>query len=604
MGARLSCGAIGVTIVLVAALVGCGESSPDKAVTPQSTSSTSGSEVASGVVGDSGVTVSGVVDGVSVTATAPNGVADAGTQLSLSTVNSAADKPFTAAVATTPAIGLALGDGGQPKKPITVTFDLAKSDVAGKISDTVRPIVAVNSGTAEADLLEAEWDAKSKLVTTTTDHLSNFQIGLVDINTVLSDAAKQAWKALGSNNTDSACNGKPELQVAGATYKITASKPRIVTACLRQAGNGITVDMTSKSSQFYQVAPDPAGTFTNTQPLHGSDQLAAMLHASFAHGKTGLLTPNGGASIAFDASQTPRKISLDIDPAALQLETILTGIDMLGVSGDDLVDAFQNTKSAYDCLVTAYESWTKPGKGSPTELANALGDLAQCGLAGAQAAVGKLDTTRVLHKLSVATSLFTTLPKQLFANIDGIAAEFKGEQHLEFEIASSTSTSTGSPTTSATSSNTPTDTGPRWFTLDEIGSLSTGNGYDCCSTEIINNTSFPKSATGYYQTGDAPGDDNNHVNLLLAGKCDQLDVFIGQSAKSGSPTGPGRFRVYLNDTQLVSDQTIGINEEAIHLTIDLNGASRLKLRDDRHSTDAINVWGTPRLHCTTNPNPK
>jgi hypothetical protein len=61
--------AVGVATVLIAALVGCGESSTDDAATPQSKSSSSGSEVASGAVGDSGVSVSGVVDGVPVTAT-------------------------------------------------------------------------------------------------------------------------------------------------------------------------------------------------------------------------------------------------------------------------------------------------------------------------------------------------------------------------------------------------------------------------------------------------------------------------------------------------------------------------------------------------------
>ncbi|MFI6047874.1 hypothetical protein ACIA8C_40085 [Nocardia sp. NPDC051321] len=128
-----------------------------------------------------------------------------------------------------------------------------------------------------------------------------------------------------------------------------------------------------------------------------------------------MLTPKGRGTLLFPPGTASAQVHLDVDPAALQLETILTGLDMLGADGDALVAAFQTSKAGYDCLVTLYQSWTTPNKPDTAEFTNALGDLAQCGLTSAEAAVGNQDAHRVLHRMSVAVSLFTTLPNQLLA---------------------------------------------------------------------------------------------------------------------------------------------------------------------------------------------
>ena len=570
--------------------------------------------IASGAVGDTGVQLTGRTGAIPVTATAPAGVADAGTQMKLLSVGASSQTQVPAMVASATPVMVTLGSNEQPKTPIVLNFDLSdQPQLYEKFTDTVRPVVLVNDEHT-SDLLQPEWNPVSKVLTVTTDHLSTFTIIAADVGKSLTDAATQVWKTP-AGGLDSPCEDKSELKVGSETVTLTPSTSGVIAACLRDTDTGIAVDFTSGSAQYYQVSADPVGQFTNGQPLAGSEQLAVALHGSAAG--SGLLTPKGKGTVEFPPGTRSAQIRLDIDPAALQLATILTGLDMLGAGGDSLLYGFQSTKASYDCLITAYQSWTQPDDPSVAEFTEALGEIGQCGFAGAEVAAGNRDTHQILHRMSVATSLFTTLPAQLMANIAGIAGEFNGDNHLEFVLSSTagshnpppivTSSSNPPPIDASSSSPPSTSTAaePGWYTLDEMEWLSWGNGSDCCSTQTITTTAYPESMTGYYQTGPNPGDDNNHVNLFLGGKCDQLDVFVGQSAESPGNTGnPGRFRVFLDDTRLAADNSIAINQDAIHLAIDLTGASRLKLQDDRHAADAINVWGTPRLHCATNPHPR
>ncbi|MFI6172908.1 hypothetical protein ACIBCN_39445 [Nocardia sp. NPDC051052] len=425
------------TPVLVIAAValaasGCG-GGPD--LRSSTVSATPTSQVASGSVNASGVTVSGKVGSIGVTATAPTGVADVGTHLIMSAAPPSA-KAFGVEVGAAPPVEFVLGNGAQPGKPVTLKFDLSGSpDLYSKFTDSVRPVIAVEQGgdKSKPDLLLSNWDTASKTLTTTTDHLSNFQVKLVDVGAALDRAARQTWQTV-AGSLDSPCKGKSDITVGTNKLTLVPSKPGVVGACLRDTGAGIAVDLTSNSAQYYRVAATPAGKFTNTQPLPGAEQLAVALHDSFDH-RSGLLTPKSTGTLLFPPGTASAQVHLDVDPAALQLETILAGLDMLGADGDALVAAFQTSKAGYDCLVALYQSWTTPNKSDTAGFTKALGDLAQCGLTGAEAAVGNQDAHRVLHRMSVAVSLFTTLPSQLLANITGIIGEFTGDNYLEFTLA-------------------------------------------------------------------------------------------------------------------------------------------------------------------------
>lgn len=492
---------------------------------------------------------------------------------------------------------MTLGGNRQPGAPITLAFDLSNEpDLYKRFTDSVHPVVAANSDDrSKSDLLEAKWDPTTKTVTATTDHLSVFNVVAVDVGSVLTGAATKLTAATSTG-------APPCPKGADATaLTVTPSKAGVVDACARAAGTGMDVDLKSHSAQYYTVTSKPPGTLGTSQPVGGTDQLAVQLDASMNGGKSRLLTPQGSSTLTVPGPQTSATVDLDVNPVALQLETILTGISMLGIEGDDLVDAFDHSKSLYDCVATAYKDWQNPVAGNTIELTTMLGDIAQCGLAGAKAAVGDSEN-KLLHKMSVATSLLTTLPHQLAANVTGILGELNGANHVEFTVAAGNSTSAAAPST-AQAAVAAAPHGPGWFDLKDIQWNSSGNGFDCCRTLTIGTTKYPNSILGWYTTGPRYGDPDK-ASIMLGGLCTKFVVDVGQSADSGNPQGPGQFRVWTDDTKLIADETIGLDQPAVHLDLDVTGASRLKIQDERHEPGANNVWGSPRLYCSENPKPK
>jgi hypothetical protein len=439
--------AIAALSLLVSVAVGCGSHGrPSTSQTSQSPSATAPSS--SFVDADHGATVSRVLGGTRVTATAPAGTADNATPLTISEATTSV-RPFSVQVAASSPVQLTLGSGTQPKKPITLQFDLSgQPDLAAKFSDSVKPVIESMSADdpSVTDLLDASWDPATKTVTATTDHLSIFQLIAAGIGQVV-NAVTTAWKnAVG--NADSSCTKKSELTIGATKYLLTPSKSGPVAGCLRDASGNVAIDFTNGTNQYYAVTSSPPANFTNPAPLKSDDQIAVWLHANSTN-HSGLLTPKGTAQLQLPAGTANASIRLDVDPIALQLKTILIALDMLGADKDRLVEAFQDSKSALDCLTTALSTVTEPAKNTD-EFRNALGDVAQCGLAGAEASYGSADKNQVLHRMSVAVSLVTTLPDQLLANLTGAVGEFTGDNHLEFTLTSQGPSTQPPPPSTAT----------------------------------------------------------------------------------------------------------------------------------------------------------
>ncbi len=397
------------------------------------------------VVENDGVTVAQQADGVLVTATAPGGVAPSGTALKISAQAPAMD-PLEAQIASGGPVRLSLGSGEQPRTPIRLQFDVsARPDLADLASDTVLPVVRVlaDGDPASTDLLAVDWDASTKTATATTTHLSVFELIFANVGQALNNATKAFQTP--QKPADTPCRESSETTIGDTTYKLVAARPGPVSACLTDTGEGIGIDFTNDTTQYYAATSSPEGAFSNPPPpqLPSTEQLAVWLRGGI-NGRAGLLTPKNSGQLILPADTTEASIRLDADPVALQLKTILTGIAMLGVSGEELLAVFSGAKSAWDCVATGFN---KPGASAEAFL-NALSDMAACGLAGAETGWGATDTHRVLHRMSVAVSLFTALPQQLVANVAGAIGEVTGDNHLTFTL-----TSQGPPETSAATDN-------------------------------------------------------------------------------------------------------------------------------------------------------
>ncbi|MGB6274003.1 MAG: hypothetical protein WBF80_01225 [Rhodococcus sp. (in: high G+C Gram-positive bacteria)] len=131
-------------------------------------------------------------------------------------------------------------------------------------------------------------------------------------------------------------------------------------------------------------------------------------------------------------------MNIDVDPVALQLGTILTGVGMLGVDGDALLTAFETGSTAWQCFTSAAEVMRTYDKIDARQFRDMLADVAQCGLTAGQLVNGSA-RNRALHRMSVAVSLFTDLPDALIANAAGAWNEVIGNNHLKFALTSTTS---------------------------------------------------------------------------------------------------------------------------------------------------------------------
>lgn len=478
-----------LTVTSVAAIVGCTTDDRPTLRTGSSvratTAPTGVGPSSSDVVDEAGATVRLVVDGVEVIATAPGGVAEPGTVFAVS-ADALPLKPFEAQTASSIPVRVTLGSGEQPKKPITLQFDVSdQPDLAAVASDSVLPVVRTMSDgdSARPDLLPVKWDDAAKAGTATTDHLSVFELIFANVGHALGDAVK-AFQSQ-PDHAESPCRDHSKITIGATTYTLTPSQPGPVVACLNDTGKGIGVDFANTTTQYYGVVSSPDGNFTNPPPpqLPSDEQLAVWLRGD-VDGRTGLLTPQGTGQLVLPADLPHATVRLDADPIALQLKTILTGIGMLGVSGDDLVTYFEGAAAAWDCVAAAFN---RPGA-STAAFADALSDMSQCGLAGARAQWGRIDDNNVLHRMGVAVSLISALPHQLVANVEGMIGEITGNNHLAFTLTSEGPPEDGPPTGGGTlvpliikTHGSPADSGqelgPNQFQLGPILKDDSGRNY-------------------------------------------------------------------------------------------------------------------------------
>lgn len=422
-GSGVLCGAVGIGGVVIAllALPGCGR---DASRGPTSESSTASS--AAPVDG----AVSKQIGRMRVTATP----ADSTETVQLAAATAQQAGTFDAETAAGTPVRVTLAEGGQPSAPITLRFDLSGDlELAGTFSDVVKPVVRSISDddSAATDLLPAEWDPASKTVTTQTTHLSVFQVIATNVADI-ANAMADAWKKT-TGKADSPCREKSQATIGGTDLTLTPSRAGPVAGCLRDGGDGaIGIDFTNGTRQYYGVTSQPAGRFQDP-PLMGSDDaIASWLHQNTPE-KGGLLAPGNTGALTLPAGTTSATIRLDVDPVLLQLKTIFAGVGMVGLDGDVVLTALMDAKQVWDCLRTAANTPSAVIPGNVTDFRNTLTQLAQCGLFAAGKAV--VDPKFVLHRMSVALDLVTTLPDQLLANVTGAIGEVSGDNHLIFILA-------------------------------------------------------------------------------------------------------------------------------------------------------------------------
>lgn len=572
-------------------------------------SATGPSSAATSEVTSEGFRLELVVDDVPVVVEGAGGVADAGAAVSARGVTRPVEDPVLRDEVGLPAVEVALDGGGQPRTPVTITYDVSgRSDVLDAVSRGGAPLVVSDEGDeASRGLVTATVDPATRTLVARTPHLSTFRPAVVDLGGKFSAAWKRQQEVRAGAGATAECPQPDGVDVGGKRARAQSSAPDVVDACVTGAdGDDAVLGLTNLSPLFFTVDGVPAGGVGTREVPDSAELLAALFHGGPGGAeKTHLLPPSSRSEARIPTVDLPTSLQVSVDPASTQYETVLTGLDMLGVKAAT-AEAALAAKSALDCGSAASDTTQRPGADAD-EWSQRLTTFGDCLLKASAAAAGTSDSAAV-HTLGTALSLVGTLPRQLRANLEGAAGEFRGKNR--FDISILTGTDAAAVDRDAAGPGAPGDqrspeSGPGWYWLTDIEPANWENGLSVARDrhDTIKNTRYPNSIYGWYTTGKAYGDPDR-ATYMLAGKCTSFDVHVGQSANSRDVAGPGRFRVWKDDATLLADEYVAMNEEAHHLQIDLTGASRLTIQDDRDRLGGFNVWGSPRVYCSENPSPK
>lgn len=213
--------------------------------------------------------------------------------------------------------------------------------------------------------------------------------------------------------------------------------------------------------------------------------------------------------------------------------------------------------------------------------------------------------TFVLAGLLVLGAAITAGPSAISGMTGGgndpVAAESSSADLSPTPTATPSPTPTATPTTptAPTWSSTPTpslvDFGPKTFNLTDVKHTS-NSYYEYPAEATIATKPFPNSIK-------SDAHETNTIAYGLGGACTKLKVSVGQDAFSPRQGKPITFKVLLNDVEKAT-AIAGPYDEPKELTVDLTGATNLKLTDDRSPRDGDVVWGSPVLTCTHNPAPR
>lgn len=594
---------LALLVAISLTLSACGQGADD----PSSAGPSRSSASAAGEVTEQGFRLDVAVDGVPVKIEGPAAVADPGTRVEVAPATGTQGDALFADSPTLPGIEVTMADGGQPRAPIRITYDLSeRSDVLDALGRGFAPVVVSDEGSADRGLVLASVDTQSRTFEAETSHLSSFRAGAVDLTGRYTAAfeAQEARRA-GLAATER-CPEPDGVNVAGTRVRAQSSQPEILDACATGAdGDAAVIELTNSSPLFFALSGIPSQSLSTGSAPDTAATLASLVNA-FAQGEAGpsLVPPGSTMEVRYPVAELPGSIDARVDPAATQYETVLTGLDMLGVRSD-LVRTALDSKSAMDCMSAGADTARQPDVDFGTGVGR-FATFGDCILKVSTGLAGETNSAAV-QTVGTALTLIGTLPRQLTANVAGLRGEFSGTN--QFDISLLTGDEAAPVDRDPEAPGLPgdqksPDSGPGWYWLSDMRPTSSANGYGASRGEqnVIKNTTYPNSFIGSYTTG-RPFGDMNRASYMLAGKCSTLDMYVGQSSASPRVGGPTRFRIWLNDDNLVLDHYAEINAEAHHVRLDVSGASRMTFQDDRERQAGYNVWGSPRMYCTENPRP-
>ncbi|WP_128644595.1 hypothetical protein [Rhodococcus sp. BS-15] len=389
-------------------------------------------------VDGNGVTLSGEIDGAGVTVGSTAGVAAAGTVMRLAPAQSIPTSE-SSALQVGGGVSVVLGDGEQPKKPMTVTFEVPTSDVRfDDMGEDIDPVVVAVSKAEPpvSELLPAEWDASNRTLTATTTHLTDFYNGTIDYSTLREKVADNVDGFFGQSVDAPSCYGNPAT-IGEVTYEAAAPEEDVVWPCLAERGGSLAVTLYSNSPLGWTVRSTPAPlerqelTDLSLSATANSALYGSLLESDLGDGT--LLYPLGSSEVVFAPPNVPRRIDLRAQAAMTLVDIGMHGASMVwgGSAAMDAADPFA-VESGANC-VTGGVTWEKIDDASDTEAGELSRNALDCASTAGSLAVKSEALNvggRALKALGNTITGIASLPKSaslLATTVKGLAGEFNGK---------------------------------------------------------------------------------------------------------------------------------------------------------------------------------
>lgn len=348
--------------------------------------------------------------GGGITITADASVAPIGTEMRAAIVEQDIPGDFLAfAEPVAPVVNITLGDDLQPASPIILEFTFTEEQTANFKPDHLFVLGESDSDDQASDFIESAWDAKTRTLTGTVEHLSWYTATQVDGSRLDRQMGRWLQAQAGVRTQKPAC--VDDVVGASGSLVLASPWPDAVWVCASETESTVTVELTSNSGLVYEVLSDPIGKFGDLTALSPSGVLTALAaryadQAGVLEGDA-IVLPGGKMKGTYGKPFDSVDIEVQIEPVLSQISSLTFGAAML------LPSKWAEGLDWYSCATDSLE--TLGG-------AELLKAITSCVAAQTGGSAGSL------------LNIFATGPGLVFTQIEGAIRTANGSNNEHFTV--------------------------------------------------------------------------------------------------------------------------------------------------------------------------
>lgn len=321
-------------------------------------------------------------------------------------------------------VTLTYADDAQPDGSLGLSFDLSRDSRFANVGEAVPAVVALSEGDAQVEVLESTWDASSRTLEATTDHLSKFWPALLDPKAVTDRMSGAALGFLEQASPRPDCVGRT-AEIGTTTYSLDPPFTAEHWLCLRENADAVSIDVISNSPNGWTVQSTPAFSahrLVVDRGLTGLIDLTAFETVfANAYGDGSYVAPEGSTTLDYAPDLPPQRLTLQLDPGMSLLRSLLLGVQALYPSIP--LGAVDDAAACTKILDAAREAMEPTGVGA----GNFRREVSDC--LSLSTGSGKATTKEARFDAS-RLSILTMVPDALTAltaNVRGAVAPFLGQ---------------------------------------------------------------------------------------------------------------------------------------------------------------------------------